>query len=304
MLLSHRVVHGLAGSLAAFVVVSAGAAPPGTSGNAAGSVVLERRQHEALQAQLSQLQAEVKTLREELARARLEAGTAQRELDELRQFMLDHDAYGADFEKYRGFLAIAEREARRRAAEEQRQQREAERLERKKSLDAARAEQDAAKAVQKAEAARLQQYRDAGLDPISDDVFVTRMAYRYKHKDVVDRDQIIIPWRVTYIGTSSNYFWYRPVYTVDVNTEVDYTEMTLTGSVVSAAPEARDLSIAIAFFDRNNNQIGGKTIELNDVRPDVPYPFTEKLPMASGRPFDSYRIIVQRSDPAEKTGTP
>lgn len=75
--------------------------------------------------------------------------------------------------------------------------------------------------------------------------------------------------------------------------------MTISGSVLNAAEEMRNIGIAVTFFDENGNQVGGEIIQINNARPDVPYPFTATIEMALNRPFDSSSTYVLYADPVE-----
>ena len=50
--------------------------------------------------------------------------------EEMEQFILDHHEYGQDFQQYQAVKAVAEREVRRREADENRRQRELEKAQR------------------------------------------------------------------------------------------------------------------------------------------------------------------------------
>jgi hypothetical protein len=82
-----------------------------------------------------------------------------------------------------------------------------------------------------------------------------------------------------------------------VATIIDYSRMTISGSVLNAGTETRNIGIAVAFFDDFGNQVGGETILVNNARPDVPYPFTSELKMALNRPFTSSTVYTIHADP-------
>ena len=51
--------------------------------------------------------------------------------------------------------------------------------------------------------------------------------------------------------------------------------------------------------------MGGEIVQVNNARPDVPYPFTATLEMALDRPFSSSSTNVLYADPAgEPAETP
>ncbi|NNF43728.1 MAG: hypothetical protein HKN62_11925, partial [Phycisphaerales bacterium] len=158
------------------ISVPAYAAPPSGGAGAATTASVSR-----LLEEMGALMDEVTILREQLATARLVAADATRELEELRQFIQDHEQLGNDFAQYRLVKAAAEEEAKIRVAEARRQQREAARQERLARYRAARADRDRANA----ESDRLDRYRRAGFGSIGMDVFTGRMAYAYQ---TVERD--------------------------------------------------------------------------------------------------------------------
>jgi hypothetical protein len=75
--------------------------------------------------------------------------------------------------------------------------------------------------------------------------------------------------------------------------------MTISGSVLNAADDVRDMGVAITFFDDNGNQVGHEIVQIKNARPNVPYPFTSRLDMALNRAFTSSSIYVLYSDPVE-----
>lgn len=233
--------------------------------------------------EVQRLMEEVRALRKDLAEARLQAGEAQREIEELRRFIRDHDEYGDDFQQYRAVKAIAEREARQRRAEAARRQREEERAARRARYEAARAQRQAEQAEQK----RLERYADAGFSSLGLDVFVGQTAFSY---NTIETNPVRIDWDPL-IGD-----YYRPY---GPRTRIDFSEMTISGSVLNAAEEMRNIGIAVTFFDENGNQVGGEIIQINNARPDVPYPFTATIEMALNRPFDSSSTYVLYADPVE-----
>ena len=111
-------------------------------------------------------------------------------------------------------------------------------------------------------------YRGAGLAPIGLDVYAGRMAYYYRGKDQLGFD-------IDYDPLSG--FRYPRPYTWS---EIDYSSMTLSGSVVNASDEVRNVGVAVVFFDENGSQVGGQIVQINNARKDVPYPFTATVSMA------------------------
>ncbi len=232
--------------------------------------------------EVDRLLDEVMRLRRELATARLEAAKAHRELKELRQFIQDHHDLGSDFQQYKGIREIADREARHREAEASRERWEAEKAARRARYQAARAERTQGRV----EAQRVERYADAGFTPLGLDVFVGRMAFFYPSDDKV-------PYRYDYRSGFGRYKRFYPPYS-----QIDYSTMTISGSVLNGSEDVRHIGIAITFFDESGNQVGGETVQVNNARPNVPYPFTATLDMALDRPFDSTTTYVLYADPA------
>lgn len=230
--------------------------------------------------EVDQLNREIDTLRRQLAEARLHASTAQGELDQLWQFILDHDDYGRDYEEYAAVLAVAEREARQERIEAGRELREARRAERAAQLAAARARQDR----QRAESERLDRYAEAGFAPLGLDVFFGQSAFYYRTANGLGT-------RIRWNLLNGNYLQVYPFSTID------FSSMTISGSVLNASPQVRNIGVAVSFFDEAGNQIGAEIIQINNARPDVPYPFTATIEMALNRPFTSSTSYVLYADP-------
>jgi multidrug efflux pump subunit AcrA (membrane-fusion protein) len=233
--------------------------------------------------EVRRLSKEVSELREELAESRLEADRARDELAELRQFIADHGEFGRDFDEYQAIKAIREREAKLRAADEAQRQRAAARAERRRAYDEARARRTAEEAEQE----RLDSYEDAGFSPIGLDVFGSRMSFVY-------RSNTRQTYRIDYEPGFGRY-----IRLGGIVPDTDFSQMTISGSVLNAAEETRDLGVAITFFDENGNQVGAEIVRINNARPNVPYPFTSTLEMALNRPFTSSSIYVLYADPVE-----
>jgi hypothetical protein len=227
------------------------------------------------------LEDEIARLREALAQAKLDASTAQRELAELHQFLADHQAFRDDFAAYQAVRAAAEEQARRDQIEEAKKRHEAER-------EAKRARRAAAQARKKAEDAerdRLKNYTQSGFSALGLDVWLGKSAFFYGTKDSTVR--------VKYDPDVG--LFYRP----DNRQAVDYSAMTISGSVLNSSNEVRNIGIGIVFFDENGYQVGGTTVQVNNARPDVPYPFTSQLDMALNRAFTSSTSYVLYADPVE-----
>lgn len=257
---------------------------------------------EALFDRIDDLEATVEALRRALAEASLESAATRRERDELRQFIQDHHEFGPDFERYRQVRNVAEREARRREAEAAREQRESLKAERSSRRRAAMA----VRAAQEAEHRRVQGYRDAGFEPLGLDVLVAEMAFNYQTVDGVsarfDYNGLTGTFLRVYPGVRTGIF---PVTSTGIwpggwpAQRLDFTSMTISGSVMNVAEIVRDIGIAVTFFDENGTQVGGEIIQVNNARPEVPYPFTATIDMALDRPFSSASSHVLYADPSE-----
>lgn len=233
-----------------------------------------------LRNEIDGLLKELRTMRASLAQAQLEATTAQKELEELQQFIRDHDVYGPAFEQYRAIREIAEREDRRREAEAVRARRESERQARQDRVRQAREERDRERADDEA-ARRL---RAAGFTNIGMEVYISRTAYHYAVRDDVETRVRFDPFIGFYTTTQRR-------------EQIDFSTMTISGSVLNAAEDTRNIGVAITFFDERNNQVGHETIQVNNARPGVPYPFTSTLSIALNREFSSSTSYVLYSDP-------
>ncbi len=289
MMLSHTCVFLLAGTLLATPAAAAAAGDEPRAEPPAEDA--EQDPIELLLGEVDRLLEELTQLRRELAQVKLESLRSKRELDEMRQFMRDRREYGQDFERYQAVRAVAEKQARQRQAEVNRQRREIEKAERRAGRQAARSQ----RAQQRAEAQRVERYRKSGFSPLGLDVFVGKMAFYYESDDNV-------PYRFDYQGGFGHYLRFYPHHSFyPPRTQLDYSSMTISGSVLNTADEVRNIGIAIAFFDESGNQVGGETVQINNARSDVPYPFTATLEMALNRPFNSSSIYVLYADPADET---
>ena len=217
----------------------------------------------------------------ELAQSRLELSGIKRELADLRQFILDHDTYGNDFSSYTKVLEETRRQRRAAAVKERRDKELAERKRReetRKRLDAAKGRKELEKL-----------YDDRGFASIGQDVYSSRAAFFYGPRN--GEDGKTIQYRPDRFGRL------KPV-TVSNNTELNYSMMTISGSVLNGSKTIRSMGVAYTFFDENGNQVGAEIVEIQNARPNVPYPFTKKIDMALNRPFTSHSIYVLYADVA------
>lgn len=232
--------------------------------------------------EIRSLMTEIGSLRASLAAADLKCNEATRELEEMRQFIADHHELGRDFESYRAIKAIAEQEAKQREAEARRQRYEQERADRRARYEQAKAERAQRNAARDEEA----RYARAGFNGVGLDVYVSNMGYFYSTTDTQRQELTYHPL----VG-----FDYVPV----TDTEIDYSTMKFSGSVINANADVRNIGIAITFFDERGNQIGAETVQINNARAKVPYPFSAEIDMASNRAFASSSIYVLYADPIE-----
>ncbi len=221
-------------------------------------------------------------LRQELSRARMKTAQIERELDALRQFILDHEEFGPDYEEYEKIRSIAERESRLRSARERRAKLDAQR---KLRLSETERRRDLEEAV-RLEAERDKHYAKVGFGPIGLDIYLGRSSYFYAPVDV-SQSQVIYNPSIPSSGQAST------------EMEINYSEMTISGSFLNASAETRNVGIAITFFDEHGNQVGAEIIQVENARSNVPYPFTSEIKMALNRPFSTHSSYVLYADPVQ-----
>lgn len=241
---------------------------------------------EALLLEIETLQMDLSQSRMELAQARLDLQAVTRELDELRQFVVDHDRFGDDFKAYKAVKETAEREARSQEMEKAKALRAADKAERDARSASARSQASA----RNAESERLSRYKRLGFTPLGLDVFGGKMAFFYNTKTTGGTGPLI-----NYDSLIGNYL--QPG--IPPQNEIDYSQMTISGSVLNASDVVRNIGVAITFFDDNGNQVGHETVQIENARPDVPYPFTSKIQMALNRAFTSSSTYVLYADAVE-----
>jgi multidrug efflux pump subunit AcrA (membrane-fusion protein) len=217
-------------------------------------------------------------LREALANSQTEVSMLRRELGELRQFILDHEEFGDDYEEYNHVREVAERELKRRNAQKRREQLDQERAAKKKGRDA----EELRKKAEELARIREEHYTNAGFETIGMGLYMGRSAFFYAPKDLAQAPLAYNPYQARTQTSSSS--------------DINYSEMTISGSVVNGTSEVRNIGVAITFFDEYGNQIGAETVQVENARPNVPYPFTRKLQMALNRPFASHVSYVLYSD--------
>lgn len=235
-----------------------------------------------LWSELLESAVEAARLREELARSQADLSIIRKELDELRQFIFDHEEFGSDYDEYQRIKEVAERETRRRAAGIRRKQLDDEREAQRKGRNAEQQQRSQEELAR----IRAERYQQAGFTPIGLDVFTGRSSYFYAPEDSSQPPLVYKPYRlgIKYANPTTSQ-------------DIDYTQMTISGSILNAAADIRSIGVAITFFDEHSNQIGAEIVQLENARPNVPYPFTAKLQMALNRPFASHASYVLYSDP-------
>jgi len=233
-------------------------------------------------------EVEVRDLRHRLADLEVRVAGMMAQLEEMQLFVLDHDRYGTDFSQYQQVRAEAEREALRRAALERKARRELERQQR----EAARAQQEAERQLALPGKDLQQMLRTMNFGHIGQDVWRSRAAYHYA---VVNSPDEMVTFRPSPYGRTR---------VTEHQKELDWSRMTISGSLLNAADEIRNIGIAVAFFDEHGNQVGAETIVVKNARPGVPYPFTQQLDMAANKPFASDTAWVLFSDPITPAATP
>jgi multidrug efflux pump subunit AcrA (membrane-fusion protein) len=207
-----------------------------------------------LLAEIDRLHDVLDAKRLELAEIRLEVLETRRELQELRQFIRDNETLGRDFEQYRAVKAVAERDARRRQALEARERRAIEKADRAAQMQAAKAEREKGQAAFN----RLARYREAGFSPLGFDVYLADISFNYSATDGGAPARIDWDFRMGH---------YVRLYPFAAGREIDFTAMTISGSVLNASQEVRNIGVAVAFFDENGSQVGGEIIQINNACP-------------------------------------
>lgn len=219
----------------------------------------------------------------ENARLNLELSRLKAQVEELSTFIEDHDEYGSDFEQYTFFREQREREARARAAAEARQRKEEERQRTLEQRNNRRNRNDPADADDDVLAKRVDMLKRAGFTRIGDHVFVGEMGYSYK----TDEREVI------------RYSPYIEHWYTDRTEVIDYKELSVSGSIIHAASDERNISIALAFYDGNGAQLGSTNVQVQAARPGVPYPFTATVKMTANMPFKRYSSWVLYDDPVQ-----
>ena len=172
---------------------------------------------------------------------------------------------------------------------EAREQREAERAEEARKREEARAQRDREQAASN----RLNSYRDKGFVSLGFDVFLANMAFNYP---AINGGP---PARIDWTFATGHYLRLYPQ-APGWGSGIDFSTMTISGSVLNASKQVRNIGVAVTFFDERGSQVGSEIIQVNNARPNVPYPFTSTVDMALNRAFSSASTHVLYADPVEQ----
>ncbi|MDP7029639.1 MAG: hypothetical protein QF733_05395 [Phycisphaerales bacterium] len=224
-------------------------------------------------------------LRHQMQAIEREFQQLQEQFAALQQFVTDHDQLGQDYQSYQAVLE----ETRKLTAAQQELKRQRDRAERDRKREEARQKRAQASAAQKQAKAATQRLQNLGFSMIGQEVWLSRSAYAYASTNVAEQHVYFQP---TPTGELA------PVTTTENRSEIDYTRMTISGSLLNGAATTRNIGVAFVFRDAHGNQIGQETVVIENARPDVPYPFTGELVMASDQPFASHTSWVLFADAA------
>jgi hypothetical protein len=228
---------------------------------------------------LQALESELQALRDELAG--------------LQRFIEDHEQFGQDYTSYRDVIA----ETKRLTAAQAAVKRQQEQVDRDQKREEARRKREEAAAKRKAAKSVNQRLENLGFASIGQDVWLSRSAYSYAATNVPEQ-------RVYHQPTLAGGL--QAITTVDSREEIDYTKMTISGSLLNGYATTRNIGVAFVFRDSHGNQIGQETVVIENARPDVPYPFTGELIMASDLPFASHTswVLFADTSPPANTSSP
>ena len=234
-------------------------------------------------------EVQVRSLRHRIADLEVQMAKTMAQLAEMQSFVLDHDRYGTDYSQYQQVRAQAQHDAQQRAALERQARRQ---LERQHKQQAAKARKDAKEQLGAPGKGLQQTLQTMNFGHIGQDVWRSRAAYHYQ---VVNSPGETVSFRPSPFGRTR---------VTEVQKELDWSSMTISGSLLNANKETRNIGIALAFFDEHGNQVGAETIVVNNARPGVPYPFTQTLDMAANKPFASETAWVLFSDAITTVAAP
>jgi hypothetical protein len=229
-------------------------------------------------------------LRHQLQSLESNIATLQTELAALKRFLEDHEQFGTDYSSYRDVIA----ETKRLTDAQTALKRQQDQIERDRKREETRKKREAAAEKRRAAKSINQRLEKLGFSSIGQDVWLSRSAYSYAATNVPEQ-------RVYYQPTPSGEL--QAVTTIENREEIDYTKMTISGSLLNGAASTRNIGVAFVFRDAHGNQIGQETVVIENARPDVPYPFTGELVMASDQPFSSHTSWVLFADTAPPAST-
>jgi hypothetical protein len=212
------------------------------------------------------------------------------ELDALRAFVSDHEQFGDDFASYQAVIA----ETRKLTEAQIALKRQQEQMERQRQREEARKKQEEAKAKRQRAKSTSKRLEQLGFTSVGDDVYLSKSAYAYAMRNVPEQ-------RVFYQPSPTGEV--QQLTTVENREEIDHSRMTISGSLLNAAMITRNIGVAFVFRDAHGNQIGQETVVIENARPEVPYPFTGELIMASDKPFASMTSWVLFADAAPPATT-
>jgi hypothetical protein len=213
--------------------------------------------------------------------------TLQSQIEELRRFVEDHTRYGDNFASYRALMDETKKLTDAQIA----LKRTTEKIERDRKREVARNKREDAVLARKNAKASSQRLEKLGFSAIGQDVYLSKSAYVYASRTVPDK-QVYYQPRLSLNGEL------QQMTTIEDREEMDYSKMTISGSLLNAAKFTRNIGVAFVFRDEHGNQIGHETVVIENARADVPYPFTGELVMASSQPFTAMTSWVLFADTA------
>jgi len=164
---------------------------------------------------------EMITLRQQALRHASEIAALTAQLDEYKQFIADHEQHGQNFAAYQAILE----ETRRLTSAQTALKRQQEQFEKARKREAARQRQAQATQQQNQAKAANKRLEKLGFAPIGQDVWLSKSAYDYASKTIPEHRISYQPLPGGGVG---------PVTTIENREEIDYTQMTISGSLLNA----------------------------------------------------------------------
>ncbi|MCP4759965.1 MAG: hypothetical protein GY876_10970, partial [Planctomycetes bacterium] len=208
------------------------------------------------------------TLRQHMKAMESSMRKVLKELESLRTFVGDHAKFGDDFSSYQAIIA----ETRKLTEAKVALKRQQEQFERARRREETRQKKEADKQKRQQSKATSKRLEKLGFSSVGEDVYLSKSAYAYAMRNVPEQRVFYQP------GPTGEV---QQLTTVENREEIDYTKMTISGSLLNAAAEIRNIGVAFVFRDTHGNQIGQETVIVENARPEIPYPFTGELVMAS-----------------------